>query len=665
MFNLRYSLHVAKASLDALVLTTAYILAFLIVFEGLLPADVHSSLVRTLPLVILLKLICLGALKVPSMTWRYVSLPEVGNLLAALALGSTLLVVASVAGEWTGGSLPSPRSMNVPLGVVLTDFLLSVIGTTGFRVGVRLWRERKDRLSVGLVAKTRIPTLLIGAGSAGALAAKEIADWPDVGLEPVGFLDDDPKKQGRTIHGVRVLGTTEDLERLVEGSGARQVLFTIRKPPPAMLRRVSAACKRCGIAAKALPGICELVNGRLNLSLICDIAVEDVLHREPVQLDIQAIGKVVTARTVLVTGAGGSIGSELCREVCRFNPGTLLLVEQAENSLFNVHRQLRELFPEIKVVPCVADICDEVRMRRLFSQWRPQVVFHAAAHKHVPLMEWNASEAIKNNVMGTRKLADLADASGVGEFVMISTDKAVNPTSIMGVSKRIAEIYIQALSQRSATRFVTVRFGNVLGSAGSVIPIFKEQIARGGPVTVTDPEMKRYFMTIPEACQLVLEAACMGKGGEIFILDMGEPVKIVDLASEMIRLSGRSQEEIEIQFIGMRPGEKLFEELSLKDEIAQKTQHPKIFIGRLQPHAWGWVDQQLAELCEVADGEDNAQILAKLKELVPEYDCREGLWTDRSGGRAPACAGQAVGPPHRNGRDFERQPDPAAVPAIG
>jgi len=303
-------------------------------------------------------------------------------------------------------------------------------------------------------------------------------------------------------------------------------------------------------------------------------------------------------------------------------------VEQAENSLFHIHRQLIPDFPKVSLVPCVADICDRARIEQVLAAWRPHVVFHAAAHKHVPLMEWNPGEAIKNNIVGTRCLADFSDAYGVERFVMISTDKAVNPTSIMGVSKRVAEIYVQALSQRSNTRFVTVRFGNVLGSTGSVIPIFKEQIARGGPITVTHPDMKRYFMTIPEACQLVLQAGSMGEGGEIFILDMGKPVKIVDLAKDLIRLSGLSPDDIEIRFTGMRPGEKLFEELSLAQESAQKTQHPKIFIGKFIPHEWEEINRQVDELRKMVHSAEPAQILAMLQEIVPEFHNEDAVYAE-------------------------------------
>jgi FlaA1/EpsC-like NDP-sugar epimerase len=339
-----------------------------------------------------------------------------------------------------------------------------------------------------------------------------------------------------------------------------------------------------------------------------------------VRLDDGAIAGIVRGQAVLITGAGGSIGSELCRVVGRFGPRTLLLVEKSENNLFHVNWQLSEEFPAVHLVPCLADVCDGPRMEQILTRHRPAALFHAAAHKHVPMMERDPAEAVKNNVLGTRGLADLAHRHGVGVFVMISTDKAVKPSSVMGVSKRVAELYVQALSQRSQTRFVAVRFGNVLGSVGSVVPIFKEQIARGGPVTVTHPEMERYFMTIPEACQLVLQAASMGRGGEIFILDMGEPVKIVDLARDLIRLSGlRPDHDIAIRYTGIRPGEKLFEELSLREECAEKTQHPRIFVGRLRPQGWEEINRRVEELGALPRGAEPDRIRAKFKEIVPEY----------------------------------------------
>jgi FlaA1/EpsC-like NDP-sugar epimerase len=419
---------------------------------------------------------------------------------------------------------------------------------------------------------------------------------------------------------LRVLGTTAQIAEVAERKRVKRVLITIANASGQQIRRLTQLCRAAGLDTKIIPGIYEIVGEKVNLSRIRHIAIEDLLGREPVQLDEQIVGGAIRSRVVLVTGAGGSIGSELCRQVCRFGPERLVLVEQFENALFEIHRELASAFPHVPIEPRVADVCDARRMEQVFEATKPALVFHAAAHKHVPMMEWNPGEAVKNNVGGTRVVADLADRMGVERFVLISTDKAVNPSSVMGATKRVAEIYLQALSQRSRTRFVTVRFGNVLGSAGSVIPIFREQIAKGGPVTVTHPEMTRYFMTIPEASQLVLQAGAMGDGGEIFILDMGEPVRIVDLAHDLITLSGlKPNEDIEIRFSGIRPGEKLVEELATDSEHADKTKHPKVFIGRIKAHEWDAVSAGVEALLGVAHGDSAERIRAALGDIVPEY----------------------------------------------
>jgi FlaA1/EpsC-like NDP-sugar epimerase len=396
-------------------------------------------------------------------------------------------------------------------------------------------------------------------------------------------------------------------------------LITIANAPGQQIRRITELCRDANIEMRIIPGIYEIVGDKVNLSRIREVAIEDLLGRAPVELDEDVVGSSINNRVVLVTGAGGSIGSELCRQICRFGPQRLVLVERFENALFEIHRELASAFPQVPIDPRIADVCDAERMAYVFDAVKPEIVFHAAAHKHVPMMEWNPGEAVKNNIGGTRTVADLADRMGVERFVLISTDKAVNPSSVMGVTKRVAEVYLQALSQRSSTRFVTVRFGNVLGSAGSVIPIFREQIAKGGPITVTHPEMSRYFMTIPEASQLVLQAGAMGQGGEIYILDMGEPVKIVDLARDLITLSGlRPDDDIEIRFSGVRPGEKLREEISTDSEHADKTRHPKIYIGRIKPHEWDTVVLGVDTVMSMAHG--NTDLLrAALGEIVPEY----------------------------------------------
>jgi FlaA1/EpsC-like NDP-sugar epimerase len=608
-----------KWAIDVSVLFLAYALAYVIRFEGPPGRDMVYCLVASLPFALALKLLCLAAYRVPRLTWRYVGLLEAQRVLAALGTATPILVGLRLLADRYGDLPVLDGLREVPLGVLAIDLALSYLGAMAARASVRLWQERLDRNRLNAGGVPRVPTLLIGAGTSGALVAKELEARPDLGIVPVGFLDDDVRKRGTIIQGVKVLGTTADLGRVAQETRALQALITIQNTGGPDMRRIVRRCEECRLHAKIIPGIHEIAGGHINLSRIRDVAIEDILRREPVKIDAPAVAGFIRGRTILVTGAGGSIASELCRKLCGFGPGTLLLVEQAENNLFYIHRQLTHDFPDVAVVPFVADICDGPRMEEIFAAHRPEVVFHAAAHKHVPLMEWNPGEAVKNNVLGTRQVARLADAHGVREFVMISTDKAVNTTSVMGVTKRVAEICLQTLSCRSSTRFVTVRFGNVLGSTGSVIPIFREQIARGGPVTVTHPEMRRYMMTIPEACELVLQAASMGQGGEIFILDMGEPVKIVDLAREMIRLSGLTPEDIEIRFTGIRPGEKLFEELTLEGEMAAKTANAKIFIGRQKHHEAATVERQLRELEQLAARTQTDALLAKLGEMVPEY----------------------------------------------
>jgi FlaA1/EpsC-like NDP-sugar epimerase len=443
---------------------------------------------------------------------------------------------------------------------------------------------------------------------------------PTAQYEVIGFIDDEPIKQGIDIHGIPVLGTVEQLPKICADRNIEEIAIAMPEAAHQQLRRVIQVCQGAKIRFRTVPAITDIASGKFRVSQIRDVDINDLLGRQVVQLDQDSIEAFTKDKVILVTGAGGSIGSEMCRQLCRFSPKLLLLLEQAENPLFYVERELQRQFPAVRIEGIICDITDKLRVERIFEKYKPEVVIHAAAHKHVPLMELNPGEAIKNNVVGTKVVADAADRFGMANFVMISTDKAVNPTSIMGSSKRIAEMYIQDLSRTSQTHFVTVRFGNVLGSEGSVVPIFKKQIAEGGPLTVTDPQMKRYFMTIPEASQLVLQAATMGKGGEIFVLDMGEPVKIVDLAKELITLSGfRPGEDIEIIFTNPRPGEKLFEELSIEGEDMQRTRHPKIRIWQNIPMDRDKLRAGIDELVAIAQRQNYSEIVQKIKDLVPEY----------------------------------------------
>ncbi len=607
----------SRIAIDVGALFLAFVAAFFIRFDGLPPPEHLVRLFFTAPYVVLLELLVLRWLGVHRFVWRYVGLREVVRILSACALSALILVLwRFLIAELDVDAL---RRALVPYGVVAINFSLQFLAVAGVRVLRRLQGERREAVQRrGHDEPVRM--MLVGAGQAGVLVARELSQRPDLGLRPVGFLDDDPNKLGMVLHGIPVVGKTADLPELCARLRAEQVLITIANAPGHSIRRISKLAEAASIPAKIIPGLYEIVGGSVNLSRIRRVAIEDLLGRDPVELDLAGIAGQLGGRVVLVTGAGGSIGSELCRQVASFAPSRLVLVERAENNLFNIHRELVQTHPDLELVPCIADVNDLSRMREVFEEHRPAHVFHAAAHKHVPMMEWNPKEAIKNNVFGTKNVADLADELHAEAFVMISTDKAVNPTSIMGASKRAAEVYIQGLSSRSTTRFVTVRFGNVLGSAGSVIPIFQEQIARGGPVCVTHPEMRRYFMTIPEASRLVLQAASMGEGGEIFVLDMGEPVRIVDLARDLIALSGlREGEDIEIEFTGVRPGEKLFEELSTDSEKADKTRHPKIFVGRIASRPLGEVTRDLATLRSAIQVGETAAVLSALHALVPEY----------------------------------------------
>ncbi len=624
--------------IDVGVLMIAFLLAMLVRFDWDVPRPMFRQLMIVLPYVVLLQYGFLSAFGITRFSWRFISLRDAVRIFFAVASASSVLVALRLASPLWRDQLPLLRYAIVPLGVLLGDFVLAFLGLTGVRALRRLVGERMASRSHGRAYKVPQPTLLIGAGQGGVLVAQEITRRPDLGIAPLGFVDDDPIKQGAVIHGIKVLGTTSDLPSLAERLGAKQALITISNASGSAIRRITQSCTDAGLTTKIVPGTYEIVGGRVNLSRIREVAIEDLLRREPVKLDSASVSHVMRGQPVMVTGAGGSIGSELCRQVAAFRPSALILVERAENNLFEIHLELASRFPDLELVPCVADITDPARMTQIFREHRPMIVFHAAAHKHVPMMEWNPAEAVKNNVLGTRVVADLADKLAVERFVMISTDKAVNPTSIMGATKRAAELYIQGLSVHSATHFATVRFGNVLGSAGSVIPIFKRQIEEGGPITVTHPDMTRYFMTIPEAAQLVLQAAAFSRGGETFILDMGEPVRILDLAHDLIRLSGLEPErDIEVRFTGIRPGEKLYEELSTSTEGIQRTAHPKIFNGSYHSPDLLSLRTELDALVQHCKDPDLPAIRRALARLVPEFanDTVSSEPPSRSGGRAP------------------------------
>lgn len=601
---------------DIVVLSAALMLSYLPSLNIQLGDFFFETAIEQLPFVVFVQFSTLFLVGAYSIIWRYVSLEDLRIFVRAALISGAILLTLRFALSFTSFDL-----WKLPISVIFIDTALAFGGLLGLRILRRSVYELGGRRFVtgGRRRTRRKPTLFVGAGRIGSTAVRDILGRPDSEFEVRGFVDDDRRKRGGSVSGVKVLGTTDDLPRLVDEMNIQQVVIAMDQAQGKEIRRILDICREIPVKARIVPSLHEIVHGRVHVTRVRDVEIEDLLGREPVQLDRDNLEEFLAGKTVLVTGAGGSIGSELVRQLAEFEPEKIVLVERAEYMLFQIERELVKDFSDTSFEPLLADIGDEPRMREIFEQYRPQVVFHAAAHKHVPLMEVNPAEAVKNNVFATKLIGELAGEYGVRHFVLISTDKAVNPTSIMGASKRIAEIVLQNLNNRFETRYMAVRFGNVLGSAGSVVPIFREQIRKGEAITVTDPEMTRYFMTIPEAAQLVLQAGALGNGGEIFILDMGEPVKILDLAEDMIRLSGlEPYEDIDIVFTGIRDGEKLFEELEITGENLLKTQHPKIFIGKIQTYS----DESVTRIVDafagavIAGGESRIRKL--FNEVLPE-----------------------------------------------
>ena len=540
----------------AVVFAAAYLSSFMLRFDFDVPSYWHEAMWTSLVLVLGVKLVAFGLLRMYRGWWRYVSLYDLVALMRALVVAQVALVSINLFAE----------IIAIPRSIYLLDFGVSLVMLSGARGSLRLAREATQARRMGRKGELK-RVLILGAGDTGEGLLREIAKNANLPYIVVGFLDDDPRKHGFFIHNTPVLGPIDEIEELVEKYEVDQAIIAMPSATRAQMRRVIDLSKAAKVETKTLPAVEGFLEGNVTLGALREVSISDLLGRAPVKLDMQSIGRFLQGKRVLVTGAGGSIGSEICRQVLRFAPESVVMIERAETPLFFINRELTKAH-ENMLVPYVASICDQERMAAIFERHKPQVILHAAAYKHVPLMEANPCEAVKNNVRGTQVIAELASAHATETFVLISTDKAVNPTSVMGTTKRITELLAMEVHARpgNQTRFCAVRFGNVLGSNGSVVPIFHSQIARGGPVTVTHPEMTRYFMTIPEAVQLVLQAGAFGRGGEIFILDMGEPVKIANLARDMIRLSGLSEQDIKITYTGVRPGEKLFEELSIDPE---------------------------------------------------------------------------------------------------
>jgi FlaA1/EpsC-like NDP-sugar epimerase len=510
--------------------------------------------------------------------------------------------------------------LKLPYSVEILASIFIVIFVCGIRIAFRIYR--RILIILGKIEKKELKrVMIIGAGSGGALIIKEMKHHREMNFQPVAIIDDSPYKKGNSISGVKVLGNRNIIERVVKEREIDIILVAIPSLDGENKKELLEICKRTGCKIKIVPGVYELIDDKYLLSKIRDVEVEDLLGRETVKLDNEGIEDYLTNKVVLVTGAGGSIGSELCRQIVRFKPSQLIILEIYENNAYDLQNELRYKYPNLNMKVIIASIRDKKRLENVFKQFKPEVVFHAAAHKHVPLMEDNPSEAVKNNVFGTLNLSECADKYGVKRFVMISTDKAVNPTNIMGTTKRMCEMIVQAMDRVSSTEFVAVRFGNVLGSNGSVIPLFKKQIANGGPITLTHKEITRFFMTIPEAAQLVLQAGAFADGGEIFVLDMGKPVKIYDLAYDLIKLSGLEPEkDIKIQITGLRPGEKLYEELLMSEEGLVDTKHEKIFVGRSINLDIEELKGKLEELRYLIDSDSKEEMIRMIGDIVPTYN---------------------------------------------
>ena len=605
-FLLRASLAFAH---DVVASGVAWLAAFILRFNLEVPHDHLTTALFTLPWVMAVNALLFWRFGLYRGLWRYASLPDLQKILvavfvASLAAPALFLLSALVP--------PVPRSV----------FLIAPVLLIGAMCGSRLlYRAWKEQRLLGLVRHPQAnPVLVLGAGASASALLRDLANSSQ--WRVVALLDDDARKHGGAIHDVKVLGKFDDAGDIAERMRVSQAIIAMPGATHAARKRALDICQAAGLRVMTVPAYADIVSGKVSVSQLREVELDDLLGRDPVRLDDAQLSGFLKGKTVLVTGAGGSIGSELCRQIARFVPARIVLLENSEYALYSIEQEFRDRHPGVEIAAVIADARDEARVREVFTRHAPQVVFHAAAYKHVPLMEKdNALQAVANNALSTIVTARAAQAAGAETYVLVSTDKAVNPTNVMGASKRLAEMLCQALQPRAATRFVMVRFGNVLGSTGSVIPRFREQIARGGPVTVTHPDMERYFMSIPEAAQLVMQAAQLGKGGEIFVLDMGKPVKIAELARQMIRLSGFSEQDIRIEFSGLRPGEKLFEEVLVDGETTLPTPHPKLRIAQARaPHSADLPEEVMAWLSSAASaGATPDAVRARLKTWIAEY----------------------------------------------
>jgi len=623
--------------IDVFLLATTWYVSHLVRFDFDIPPVNWIVSKRILPLMLLTKTITFYFFDLYRGMWRYTSIADLLNVIKASSF-SSLLIISFV--------LFSTRFLGYSRSVFIIDWFLTILIISAFRLSIRLYFEwtEEDRFFQGAPWRLLLPLrkktpecknlLIIGAGDCGEKIYREIRDNARLRYNVMGFLDDDSAKVGKKIHGVPVLGKIGDIKAIAKRIKAAEALIAIPSASSRQIRIIVNLCKDSDVDYKTIPGMGELINGRVTVNSIRAVDYQDLLGREQVKLDEVRIGSCLKGRHVMVTGAGGSIGSELCRQICRYRPTSLALYERAESPLYELDLELKRNFPDIEILSILADVRDRRQIENAFEASRPHVVFHAAAYKHVPMLELQPWKAIKNNIQGTRNLVDFAKRFKVERFVFVSTDKAVRPVNVMGASKRVAEMLTQGQNgcELSDTRFITVRFGNVVGSVGSVVPLFKKQIEKGGPVTVTHPEVTRYFMTIPEACQLILQAGSMGEGGEIFILDMGTPIKIADMAQDLIRLSGfEPNVDIKIEYIGLRPGEKLYEELITEGEGILSTSHEKILVLKGRECNMDLLNSGIDELARLAYEQNAVKIREKLQEMVPDYEPLGGKNVEKEG----------------------------------
>lgn len=589
---------------DVITIIGVALISLLIRFDGYITSHYMQQMVDALPIMVISYIVMLLSMHLYTRIWRYAGMREMVAVLIATTLGAGLFYTGMYVFDKS-----LPRSI----------YLISWILSTGV-IGIGRMVLHYIAMRYGGKQSTdadMVNTLIIGAGDAGATIAREIERYHKRSRKVIGFIDDDEAKFNRLMGGVRILGNRHDIPSIVKENKVKEIIIAMPSVTRNEIRNIMEICSPLKCKVNTLPGMYQLLDDEVLVSHLHPVSIEDLLERDEVRLDMDIVEHYIRDKVVLVTGAGGSIGSEICRQIMRVGPKMLLLLGHGENSIYLINQELKNIYKDGPIIPIIADIRDKQQLDQIFTQYNPQVVFHAAAHKHVPLMEIQPMAAVLNNIYGTRNVADVAGRHGVERFVMISTDKAVNPTSVMGATKRVAEKVIISMNDTYDTKYITVRFGNVLGSRGSVIPLFKKQIEAGGPVTVTDPEMTRYFMTIPEASQLVLQAGAMGKGGEVFLLDMGEPVKIIDLARNMIRLSGlEPDKDIHIKITGLRPGEKKYEELLTSEEGTNRTNHTKIFEAPLDTVDRDWLIEKIStfDSCET-----DMDVIGVLQDIIPTY----------------------------------------------